>query len=223
MRLLVTRPQPGALATATRISEMGHEPVIAPLLATESTGWRLPSPLPRALMLSSAAAVRLGGPGLAALRHLPVFVVGWATATAARAAGFGDVRVGAGTAQQLVDAIAAAGIVSVLHLGGADRTPIQVPPGLVITHRTAYRARLQPLAAMPRVDHVLLYSARTARQFAAEIDRLGGDRAAFSLAAISPATLAAAGPGWGSGVAAGAPNEHALLAAIGLVCQNPGE
>ncbi len=219
MRLLLTRPQPGATASADRIRALGHDPVLAPLLATESIGWRPPKPLPQALMLTSAAAVRHGGPGLAALGGMPVFVVGAATAAAARAAGFADVRVGAGTAQALVDEIAAAGIASVLHLGGADRTIIALPPCLSVIRRIVYRARLQPLQALPLVDHVLLYSARTARQFAAEIDRLGGDRAAFHLAAISRATLAAAGPGWGCGVAAAAPNEHALLAAIGLVCQ----
>jgi uroporphyrinogen-III synthase len=223
VRLLVTRPSPGAEASAAIIEALGHEAIIAPLLVTEAIDWQLPSPLPPALMLTSAAAVRLGGPLLAALRDLPVFVVGTATAAAARAAGFADVRTGPGTVQALVEGIARSGMASVLHLCGADTTPTAVPAGLNIVRCIAYRARLQPLDLLPLVDHVLLYSPRTARQFASEIDRLGGRRAAFQLAAISPETLAAAGPGWGAGVAAATPDEDALLATIGLPCQKADE
>ena len=223
MRLLVTRPLPGAEASAAHIRALGHEAILAPLLATEPLDWQSPSPMPEALMLTSAAALQHGGQGLAMLHGLPTYVVGTATAAAARGAGFGDVRVGAGTAQALVEAIAAAGVTSILHVGGADRTPVSIPAGLYIVHRTAYRARLQPLNELPTVDHVLLYSIRTALQFATEIHRLGGRRDRYRLAAISTTVLAAAGTGWGAGIAAPAPDEDALLAAIGLTCQKTGE
>jgi uroporphyrinogen-III synthase len=148
--------------------------------------------------------------------------VGAATAAAARDAGFGDVRATAagglenagGTAQALVDSVAAAGFIRVLHLAGADRTPVTVPPTLTITTTIVYRADLVPLPAPPAADWVLLYSARTAAHFAAECDRLGAARATLGIAAISPAVATAAGPGWRRIVVAADPHEDALLAAI---------
>jgi uroporphyrinogen-III synthase len=101
-----------------------------------------------------------------------------------------------------------------LHLAGADRTDAQPPAGVVVDVATVYRAVLQPLAALPAVDGVLLYSARTARHFAAEWDRLGGARGAVQLYAISPAALAAAGAGWAMAAAAPQPTEAALLAML---------
>ncbi len=221
MRILVTRPAPGGAATAERLRALGHEVRLEPLLGFEAVPWVPPAEAPEALLLTSAAAARLAGAVPPALLAVPVHAVGAATAAAARAAGFGDVRVGGGGAQALLDAMAAAGVRQVLHLAGKDRTAVAVPAGLALVIRTVYRARLEPLAALPAVDWVLLYSARTAGQFAAEVDRLGGDRAAFAIAAISPAALAAAGPGWRRAVAAEAPDEDALLAAIGATWQKP--
>ena len=94
-----------------------------------------------------------------------------------------------------------------------------VPAGLRVATIIVYRAALQSLGPLPQTDWVLLYSPRTAAHFAAECDRLGVARAAIALAAISPAALAAAGPGWARTATAAAPNEDALLAAIGVSCQ----
>ena len=223
MKILVTRPLPGGEATAARLRASGCEVVVAPLLAIEAAGWQAPEMPPTAIMLTSAAAARFAAPAAVTLRCLPVWTVGTATAAAARAAGFVDVRDGGGSAQALVDTVAAAGVTGILHLAGHDRTAVVVPPGLAITTRTVYRAVLQPLVTVfgtvRDADWVLLYSARTAAHFAAEIDRLEYPRAAIAIAAISPAALATAGPGWGKTVAAAAANEDALLAAIGLLCQ----
>jgi uroporphyrinogen-III synthase len=169
-------------------------------------------------MLTSAFAARLAGPGAAVLRHLPVFAVGGATARAALEAGFTDVRAAGGTAQALLDAVAAAGITSIVHLAGEDRTASVVPTGLAVATRTVYRAQLLPLAALPAVDWVLLYSPRTAAHFAAEVERLGVARSSVNVAAISAATLAAAGDGWRETAVASEPSEDALLAAIGIPC-----
>jgi len=220
MRLLVTRPLPAGAATAERLQALGHQVTLAPLMATEAMAWALPEPLPEAVMLTSAFAARLANS--AALHQLPVFAVGDATARAAREAGFADVRDGGGTAQALIDGAAAAGVASLLHLAGEDLTPVLVPAGLRIITCTVYRARLLPLAALPRLDWVLLYSPRSAAHFAAEADRLGGVRGALGVAAISSATLAAAGTGWRATAVAAAPNEDALLAAIGISCHEGG-
>jgi len=220
MRLLVTRPLPAGAATADRLRALGHDVTLAPLMATEAMAWALPEPLPEAVMLTSAFAARLANS--AALHQLPVFAVGDATARAAREAGFADVRDGGGTAQAWIDGAAAAGVASLLHLAGEDLTPALVPAGLRIITCTVSRARLLPLAAFPRLDWVLLYSPRSAAHFAAEADRLGGVRGALGVAAISAATLAAAGTGWRATAVAAAPNEDALLAAIGISCHEGG-
>ena len=220
MRLLVTRPLPAGAATAERLQALGHQVTLAPLMATDALAWTLPDPLPEAVMLTSAFAARLANN--AAVKQLPTFAVGGATARAAHEAGFTDVREGGGTAQALLDGAAAAGVASLLHLAGEDLTPVLVPAGLRIITRTVYRARLLPLAALPRLDWVLLYSPRSAAHFAAESDRLGAARGALGVAAISAATLAAAGTGWRATAVAAAPTEDALLAAIGISCHEGG-
>ena len=218
LRLLITRPLPAGAATAARLRAQGHDVTLAPLMATEAAAWDRPDRLPDAVMLTSGFAARLAGPSAAALRHLPVFAIGGATARAAQEAGFIDVRAAGGTAQALLDAVAAAGITSIVHLAGEDRTPVVVPAGLTVDTRTVYRARLVPLATLPIVDWVLLYSPRSAAHFAAEAERLGVARSRVNVAAISAATLASAGDGWRTTVVASEPTEDALLAAIGISC-----
>lgn len=223
MRLLVTRPEPGGAATAARLGALGHDVQLTPLLALEPIAWQPPPQPPAALLVTSAAALRHAGPLPAGWHALPLFAVGAATAAAARAAGFADVRSGSAGVQALLDSMAAEGLSSALHLAGEDRTAVTLPPGFTLAIRTVYRAVLQPLAAPPAADWVLLYSARTAAHFAAEADRLGAARAGLAIAAISPAALAAAGPGWQRAVAAATPDEDALLAAIGVTWQKPGK
>ena len=224
MRLLVTRPAPAA--TAARLRAMGHDVTEAPLLVTMARAWAPPPRPPQAIAFTSATGIRLAGAG----QHLglPVFAVGAATAAAARAAGHADVRDGGGTAQSLFDRVAAAGFTDVLHLAGAERTPVVVPPGLTIDVRTVYaavpadlpQAVLAALAA-GAIDLVPLYSARTAVRFAAQVDAAGIDRAGLDLAAISPAAAAAAGPGWRSLAVAMVPTEDGLFAEIGWLCDKP--
>lgn len=220
MRLLVTRPLPAGAATADRLRALGHEVTLAPLMATEAVAWELPEPLPEAVMLTSAFAARLAKS--AAVHHLPAYTVGEATARTARDSGFANVRDGGGTVQTLLDGLHNAGVASVLHLAGEDLTAKVVPAALRVVTRTVYRARLVPLVAVPGLDWVLLYSPRSAAHFAAEADRLGAARAALGVAAISAATLAAAGEGWRAMAVASAPTEDALLAAIGISCHEGG-
>lgn len=213
MHLLLTRPN--ASSTAAALQARGHTVTVAPLMAFETLDWDAEAP--KVIMLTSPQAAQAGARGAA--WQVPVYAVGSATEAAARSAGYADVRDGGGTAQALVDRIAADGIAQVLHLAGADRTPIDVPDGLTIDVVVVYRARLLPLAAMPAVDAVLLYSARSAAHFAAEVDRLGVARAGVAVFALSPVIAAAAGPGWREMTTAAAPNEASMLAAIDAACQ----
>lgn len=211
MRILVVRPQPGADATAARLMALGHEALVHPLLATQAVDWALPTAAPDAVILTSAAAVHHAGPQADALKSLPAHAVGEATAAAARAAGWADVAAGPGTVQALLDGLQPG---RYLHLAGAEVTAVTVPPTLSLARVTVYATPLLPLPALLDAQAVLLHSPRTAAQFAAEWDRLGGRRADVALFAISAATLAAAGGGWASASAAREPNEAALLAML---------
>lgn len=199
---------------------MGHRAIVSPLLAYRAVDWTLPRGEFDGALLTSARAVT---PRATTLAHLPAHTVGPATTAAARAAGFATVHEGpGGGGQALLDALAP-GIRRLLWLAAEDRTALVPPPGTVLVPVTAYAMGLAPLTAeaaealgAATIDWTLLTSARAARRFAAEVDRIGTVRACVSVAGISPAVLAAAGPGWRAGIAAPAPNEAAMLAAIGI-------
>jgi uroporphyrinogen-III synthase len=93
VRVLVTRPQPGADATARRLAALGHEAVVLPLTTTVALD---PGPLDLtgidAVVATSAAAIRHAPAGLlASIRGLSIHAVGAATAQAAREEGFSKV------------------------------------------------------------------------------------------------------------------------------------
>lgn len=226
MRLLVTRPEPAASDTAAALAALGHDALMAPLLVTAPRRWRVPATPPQALLITSANAVRHGGSDLAGWHALPVFAVGAATAAALRAAGFVDVRAGAGDGAAALAAAHAAGVTRLLHLAGADRTALALPPGLACEIRTVYAARrVRALPAPARralaagaIDVVLLYSPRSAAVFAALVDRAGLARDRLAIAALSANVAAAAGTGWRRVEPAATPDEAALFAAARRLC-----
>ena len=232
MRVLVTRPQPGASATAARLAALGHEAVVVPLLTLRACDWTPPETLPDALLFTSANAVRLGGPELATLAAVPVIAVGSATAAAVRAAGFTVALTGDGGIAELIPQIAAAGFGRILHLAGAERIDAGWPPGVDIDRRTVYAANgaaslpesvCQLLAGgAPDAPLVLLYSPRTAAIFAALCERHALPRGGIVIAAISAAATAAAGTGWRAVATAPSPSEAALFAAAGLTSAADG-
>lgn len=196
---------------------------MSPLLAPVGRDWMMPPEPVSALMFTSPQGPRFAG--TAAPRVLPAYAVGARTAAAARDAGFIDVREGGGDVAAVQAAVAADGHRHVLHLAGAHRTEAAVPAGLNIVVRSVYEAQLAELTPEARsalttgsIDWALLFSARSARQFAAQFDLLAIERTTVAVAAISPAGLAAAGDGWRRGVAAGTPSEAGILAASGLSC-----
>lgn len=212
----MTRPEPGASATAAKLRAAGHEVIVSPLLDPVAFAWDVPEGPFDAIMFTSGAAARLAGPRAAQFNGLPAYCVGASTAAAATVAGFRHVVAGSGDAAALAQRVATDGFRDVLHLAGRDRVDV---PG--VTARTVYAAELAPLTSEAidaltagRVDWVLLFSARTAAQFAA----LWQDRSELSAAAISSAVLTAAGGGWRRIVAAIEPSEAGVLAAAGLSC-----
>lgn len=136
MRVLVTRPEPGAGATAARLTATGHEPLVAPVTRIRATGAAPPEGTFDALVVTSANAV----PGLAALSGAggrPAFVVGERTAGRVAAAGFADV-----TWREDAAALAAE-IVRVL------------PPGAALLHVAGRERRPEPAATLAAAGFAL--------------------------------------------------------------------
>jgi uroporphyrinogen-III synthase len=182
--VLVTRPSPGAEETAARVAALGLDPVIAPMLSIRALpAGNLPARLDAVLLTS-----RNGLLGLPSSLHAtPLFAVGAATAAAARAHGFADVR----------SAEADAAALRVLVRGGVagSRPSLLLPTargqgrelaaglradGFAVHPRAVYEAR--PAASLPARARAalangllaaLFFSAETARAFVACVRRAG--------------------------------------------------
>jgi uroporphyrinogen-III synthase len=215
--LLILRPEPGASETADAVRAMGLRPVVAPLFEVRPLDWTLPDRLPDAVLMTSANAARHGGAQLAALRHLPLYAVGEATAAAAKAAGFANIVIGDAGIEAIVSRAAADGTGSLLHLAGREHKAPDDAPNLIerrIVYASDAVAALPDTARAALPDAIaLLHSPRAAALFASMVDP-----APVAIAAISPAALAAAGPGWRATALAVRPDDASLLAAAAKLC-----
>ena len=221
--LALLRPEPGWSASAAAARALGLEVVGQPLFEAEPVGWQAPAGEVDALLIGSAATLRLGGPQLAGLKHLPVHAVGEATAAAARSAGFGVARTGEGGLQRLLDD-AAGETCRFLRLGGEERVALAPHAGQDVAERAVYRMRPLSIgpafaAALRDAPLVALHSAAAARHFGAEIDRLGIARGRLFAVALGPRIAKAAGPGWAALHLADRPDDAALLAKAAALCK----
>lgn len=223
--LVVIRPQPGCSATvaaaaAAQLDVHGH-----PLFAVTPRSWQAPDPAQfDAVLAGSANVFRHGGPGLAALRHLPVYAVGETTAAAARAAGFGIAAVGTGGLQGVIDNHVPAAA-RLLRLAGAERVPLRVPPGVQMEERVVYASQPLPLPAAladllrtPAI--VAVHSAEAMQHLTAQCVSHRLPRAPLRIAALGARIAAAAGDGWGEVAVAARPDDNALLALVRQMCQD---
>ena len=198
MRVWVTRASPGAEATASRLTALGHAPLIAPLLAVRPiAGARLDFNRVGAIAFTSANAVK----ALAAKypqggRALPVFAVGEATADAARAAGFADAVSADGDVAALAELIIdrKAGIAgAVLHpsalkpagdlagaLAAAGLETRTTPIYDTVEASTLPQRAVEALAG-DSVDAVLLHSPRAASVLARLLPGSAQDITAYAL------------------------------------------
>jgi uroporphyrinogen-III synthase len=208
----VLRPEPGNAATVVRVVAAGLTAIPMPLFAVHALDWAVPDP-PRfdALILTSANAPRLAGPGLDALAHLPVFAVGPATAAAARARGLTVAEAGDGDGAEIVATLTARGFERALLLAGRERR-VHVG-GVVAEAITVYASDPLPIDARTIAalagSVVLLHSTRAAQRFA---ELVGAARASIRLAAISDAVANAAGSDWAHVAVALVPDDAALVA-----------
>lgn len=212
--LIVTRPEPGNAATVARARSLGFDVHAMPLFAARPLHWTPPAAADfDALLLTSAFAARLAGPGLAALASLPAYAVGAATAAAAVATGLTVERTGAADAQWLLGEMASQKIRRILWLCGRERSGLDFGD-VVITALPCYA--VDPVDPPPAWKNLLgapaILLAHSARAVARIAALVGTDRAHLSLVAISPAAAAAAGQGWREVAAADQPDDAAMLA-----------
>ncbi len=181
-RVLVTRPEPGASATARRLEDDGFSPVVLPLSETLALPVEV-SAIPQridAVAITSANAIRHASHDLiASLASRRVFAVGRKTAKAARDAGFSTVIEGPGEAMGLAGKIVAdlpAGstilyLTGRVRLDGFERRVAE--SGLQVFAAETYDTRridyppeaLSSVLAGGQIDAVLLYSAKVAEAF----------------------------------------------------------
>ena len=237
MRIWVTRSQPGADRTAARLRELDRLPLVAPLLETAPLellpaeaaafeGWVQAA---GALAFTSAAGVAAFATR-AGRRKGPVFTVGGATAAAAVAAGFQDVRSADGDGAALARLIAAArdGLQGEVLAPGAREPAFDLPialaaEGVVARAVALYASR--PVSRLPdavtaalengEVGAILLHSPAAGRALAA-LAPPGAPVARFLaqvlIVALSRACADALPAGFGAGRRiADAPREDRLL------------
>jgi uroporphyrinogen-III synthase len=222
--LLVLRPEPGCQATLMAARELGMAAEGYPLSRIVPVAWNAPDPaMIDGLLIGSANVFLHGGAVLAALRDKPCYVVGKATAEAARAAGFAVAMQGEGGLQKVLDSIAAPA--HLLRIAGEERIALDAPRGVTITTRIAYRSEALPLdPALPVLARggvvALLHSAAAARHFSSECHRLDVDISKITLGALGPRIADAAGAGWRAVHTAAAPNDAALLELARDICND---
>lgn len=224
--LVIIRPEPGNAASTSTARALGLDAHGCPLFEVVSRSWEaVPPDRYDALLVGSANVFRHGGRGLTALRGLPVYAVGDATAAAAREAGFGVAVTGAGAMQALLGQLGD-GHRRMLRLTGQERVTLALPKDTTMDERVVYAsqpcalpAELEALLREPAI--VALHSAEAAQHLTAECVRRGIRRAPIRLAALSPRIGAAAGDGWGEVAAAAMPEDKALLVLARQMCQDP--
>lgn len=221
--IFAIRPEPGMQATLQTGRKMGIAIAGMPLFEVSPLPWDVPDQAGfDALLLGSANAIRHGGPGLAAFRHLPAYAVGETTAQVARAAGFNLATAGSGGLQSLLDTLDSG--LRFLRLAGTEHVPLDLADEISVTTIVVYDVhalslRDADIAALRAAEPlVLLHSAAAARHFAAECERCELDKARIALACIGMRVAAAAGHGWRDCHCAPNPDDTTLLALARDMC-----
>jgi len=231
LRVLVTRPEPGASRTARRLQQAGFQPIVLPLTETVALPVDAEFVPGDAVAVTSANAVRhASNEVIAALAALPCHAVGARTAEAARKKGFFSVLEGSGDAEALADSIAMAlPGKAITYLCGRVRFPVfeqrleaaGVQVRAVETYDTlpvpySDETILALLSSQP-VDAVLLYSAKAAAAMQALTKRPALQEAfeKTMFFALSARIAAAFDDGAGTAIRIAAqPDEEALLALL---------
>src|SRR5579875_3510048 len=139
--VLVTRPEPGATATARAVRALGLRPFCVPFLAIAPRSAELPGDA-QAVLVTSGNALAAPHPSLHGIR---LFAVGDATAARAREAGFAQVESARADARALAALVAArcdpAGAPLLLLSGEGQGRPLAEDlrgRGFSVLHRAVY-------------------------------------------------------------------------------------
>lgn len=221
MRVAITRTSPEAERTAERVRALGAQPIVAPLLTIVPCGYDTNTEGAQAILFTSINGVH-AFPDAQGARERLVFTVGDATAAAARAAGFLNVRSADGEVEALAALVKAnldPARGKLIHIAGdhvaGDLGGDLRAAGFAYERRQAFAsiaAATLPEAFAQPLDAALFHSARAAETFIA----LGAPRAdALIAACLSEAVAdAARKTAWKQLIVAPAPREDALLAAL---------
>ncbi|MBZ9602138.1 uroporphyrinogen-III synthase [Phyllobacterium chamaecytisi] len=178
--VLVTRPRPGATKTAERLLGNGFLPLVLPLTKIVQLPVKTPNGKFDAIAVTSANALRQAPDKvLQPFLSLPCFVVGEATAAAARARGFETVtagdRDGASLAQTIGEELCTGA--RVLYVTGRVRAPdfehalrtlgmhfkpVMTYDTVLVSYTTEF---LLEFFGKGKIDHCLLYSRWGAEEF----------------------------------------------------------
>jgi len=225
MQVLVTRAKEDAERTAQKLSALGHEALIAPMLRVVPTEDEMPTGTYEAIVVTSAHAAQALSP------HVPnnaaIFAVGERTAATLQAAGFTAVTAGEGDAASLARLVRdrLRPPLTLLHVAGRHHKEEPASSlraaGFKVLTWEAYEARAaealteaaQEALRTGKIGAVLHYSRRSADLFV----RLAGKaalQAAFLRCPHLCLSLDVAMPLEAAGAAtlvADRPNEDALL------------
>ncbi len=214
--ILVLRPEPGNTETRRRLDAVNLENFGIPLFEVTPRQWQAPDPADfTGVLITSANAIRHGGPKLDALRALPVHAVGKSSAQAAEAAGFQIATIGESDVKALVSGLRPAE--NLLHLRGADAIAVDGLESRIVYESVAVVSPVGLPGLLDRRPVVLLHSARAADRFGRLVGT-GRDRVA--LAAISANAAASAGEGWESVAIAREPRDEALVELAALLARD---
>lgn len=231
MRVVVTRPRDTGERTAQAVRALGHDVLVAPLMALEPVVAKLDGTWSAIVITSANAIVAIAeNSALAVLKKLPLFAVGRRSADAARAAGFTDVSSADGDVRGLVRLIAARAVPTnapILYLAGEDRAADLIAElsshGVFAELRVVYRTVTTPfspalIAALKArdVDAVLHFSRRSAENYVAGAKAAGVAEAALAVRHFCLSAQVAEPLAGAHRVAIAArPEEAALIALLG--------
>ncbi len=231
MRVLVTRPEPDATRLSEALRARGHEPLVAPLMKIVFSQQPPPADDKDAVLLFTSANGARAAKAHQVHAARGVFVVGEATATAARAAGFEIAGTAGGDVSSLAELVAnrLSKDQLLVHVAGSDLAgDLQGAlgaRGYRVLRWTAYEARATSALPAPGISFfegpagaVLIYSPRSARLLVHLIEEAGIAEAARRHRALCLSRAvadSAKGVGWSSLEVAAKPYQEALLDLLG--------
>jgi uroporphyrinogen-III synthase len=235
LRILVTRPSSENTPLANLLEGCGHTVIHSPMLTIQQTPFQSPGEKAHAVVFTSRHAVAPAA-SIAAVRVLPAFCIGPASADAAKAAGFTVVAQANGDRGTLIGEIARHRPKHILFMSGADErgdivselAAAKVRATRSIVYRaalaTAFSDDARAALAAHALDIALLFSPRSASAFAKlSHDVTGFDRSKLTIACLSDAVAEAAGGNWATVHVAAAPTTKDILECAGLLCDSARE